>query len=344
MAKQSLNKPNTKDLRDILKGVIVADDTRRLQAFVKALQWYDVAVPYVVARHKGSLPLESVKDLGIANKCRERGISTTFIPEKETSYKMALKKYERVCAELNPPSVEKYYETFLSTKTKLYADDARLQDKYGYVTMILNDTLRSGLQLRIGKGDKARSSNGKDTILYSKEHALAMRTKLKREGVLSLVLQEAPHIARALSYEQDGIGGFSYNAKKHVEHIQILLNNFLIWSKSEVAPKRLVKLGTTSTKSPTKERKTYERKGGPGRHSDAPKGSLEFYRKGSCIRILADKLSTGNEFQISDLVKNLGFGNPMPALERIERHGEKYGNWKIHRTETTVKMDVKGKK
>lgn len=332
---RSVPKPSTKDLKNILKGVIAADDTRRLQACVKALQWYDIAIPYVISKNKGRLSSENLKEFSSANKFREKGVTSKHLEEKEAAYKLAIRKYEHICSNLGPPSINKYYELYMGTKTKLEADELRLQDKFGHVLLTLSSALPTNLRIKVGKIEKARYFSGKDTFFYSKTHAQEMRVKLKREGILALAVQEIPYITRALSMEDDGVGGgMVYSPKKHVDQMKDLLEKFLVWSKTEAAPKRLVKVrshsGVESEKKPRKGNRGFAQK------ATAPKGTIEYFRKGSIVSNVAIKLSSGKEYQLKDILEKLG--NVIPSVKRLARHGKKYGGWTIDLTEKTVKM------
>lgn len=342
LKKVHISKPNTKALKDILKGVISASIVARLSAIAKTLQWYDNAVSWVTTNKKKGLKLteEELRTLNAANKCREKGLESKNQQEKETNLKAAVQRYEKVCKDLKTPSILKYYDTYLETKTKLEAEEIRLQDKYQNVIMTLKEALAlEDLQIRISpKIDAKRKSNGNNVLLYSRPQAEEMKTRLRKEGVLALVVHELPYISRVLSWQPDGIGGFHHDLKKESESHIVLLHKFVKWAQSDSAPSKLVKhhkAQDASTK-PAKEKKPPK----PGSKVKVPKGSLEFYREGSAIGHLAQRLSSQKEFEIKALFKGIAGVDPIPSLLRIQRHGERYGNWSVEINGSKVKMKI----
>jgi hypothetical protein len=219
--------------------------------------------------------------------------------------------------------------------------------------MTLAEATKCGLQLQVNaKTDgKARQYNGTDTILYSKVEVNNMKQILRKEGVLSLVVKEIPHLSRALAWEADGTGKFDYNVAKHVSTMQLLMQNFLSWARSGKAPSKLVKHGEavertvvqgTSTGRLNSKKVNTSSKGGSKGRNLGPKGSLEYYRQGSCIRLIADRLATQKQMTLEELFKKLPFsGNHMPQLKRIIKHGKRFGNWEIYLNGENVRMEIK---
>lgn len=338
-----MDKPDRAILKAIYRSLITGSEAQRIQVLSQALQWYDVALPYVIAKEQ--LAPAEVKErqrwLKKGSDARALGVSEKHLPARETAFKMALRMNEKVCRILHPPKVDKYYNKYLETRTKLEADAIRLQDKFSFLLQTLSSALPSSLTLKvIDHAQKPRMFNGASEFAYSRDHADAMRRKLRREGLLVLVAEELPYLARALAREADGSGSGIYSPQKQVNVMTKLLHDFVKYAKSDDAPNRLVKRGYVAREREEESTEETKEKKPKAATVRGKKSNEDRYIPGSCIDFLYKRLKNEKSWDVKELFAGAPANDPMQPLKRLVLHGDRYGDWKVAIAGDKVKMTM----
>lgn len=336
-------RPQISELRDAYKGIISASIEERIEAMKKGLLWFDSALLYLTA--KGGITGAMQKNLSIANKARALGIQAGTLEEKETSFLLALKRYEAFAAvTLNPPSVEEYHKRYRAEKADLLKVDALLQDKFKFMLDALSSMFKvSGLTFHVSMSSKSPRSIGPDgkSIVYSKQHANDLRSAIANEGVFSLFAREVNHVSRAMAFKMVE-GKPVISPAVQVEAYQKLLAGFHEYAKSDAAPSKIVKDGTASTainappSAPT--RSSQPRSPSSGTHVNRVKSSGS-YRAGSASDVLYRLLADEKEHDMSEL-KKLPTSDTMSILKRLIRHGTRDGGWNITVNGSKIRMKI----
>lgn len=343
------SKPKTSDLRAILKGYITADVTSRLNTLAYALQWYDGALQYCVARRKVGPDL--TKTLDRAVNARKQGLGTNILPEKEQAHRTSVLLYEKVCGFLHPPSAKAVFDKYFQKKDLFEKKQESIGEKFGDFVELITKALQpknpEGNALQIIVTDAQKPFGFDPTITqvsYDRAEARRVKDKIRREGLLPAAIDEAARLARGAAYEPapDGSGKYMVNAKKMLEAYHAILQNFVTYASTDpAAPKRLAKrpvavqvVAGQSVPSTTSRPKVARTPGA----SKGPK-VLGLYIQGGAMAIVGQYLADHNQqwFEQAELQK-LVAAEVAGRLKAMQKHGIQYGMWSIEQKGTTWRM------
>lgn len=314
-------RPKTKALRMVLKGLMTVSQANRIASLSYALQWYDQALPYMV--QKGQLDAKAKKLLEVAVKCRKQGIGTSNDNEKETSFMMALRQYEKACVTLRPPALDKFYDKFNAKKASLEAKQQKLETKFGNVVQLLQKSIGDRVKLKVADAQKPfQYDPGLTSVSYNREAAKALAVKFRQEGILAVLLDQMPILAQHAALQPNGAGGWEYDPARHVKVVEEMLESFIKFAKTADAPKRLVQnrvIREPKVKQPAQ----------PGQPSapKAPRVStkgpryLGFLVPGTAIATVYERLMDEKEHPIKDVIVGLTTGDPVGRVKQLGRYG-----------------------
>ena len=311
----TIKQPKVNDLKKILESFVSASQADRLNALAKAAMWYDDgnangAIAYVLSnRLLPSTDVEFKRSVDRADNCRKRAAGTNFIPEQDTSLRMAIKSYEKCCEKLGVPLLQTYIDAYDAKKAELEAQALANQMKYGEGIMSVQKALGLPLQitfcehcnqymaqnmvngcqgshpdklqmilptiekLELTDSKTARSINlAEKSLMYNRETAALLTQTVRREGILVAVLRELPALVRYSAVQKAADGQtWTTNRDSHIAFQAQALANLESWLKGAESPNRLVRkgAGVVSASSPSAPRST-GRAGFGGRSKLAP--------------------------------------------------------------------------
>jgi hypothetical protein len=343
-------RPQVKELRQIYRGLVTQDEGQRVASLAYAMQWYDNALPYVVLKAGGQLSTEQAKDLDVAAKCRARGISTTSANEKEVSFRMALRRYEKVSSLLKPPSVEVFLKQLDEQSGALAQRQQQMVAKWGKVTdtlqLILKPETIAGqpLTLRLGHIEEPYRVDPERLYLsMRRDYVKQLRKKIYREGILPTVLEVLEPLSRlgAMEPEVDAVTGqrtgrYTLSLRNQLQLQQKLMQNFIAWAKSEGAPKRLVRHYVAPDRAATAGANTTT----VPRASSANKVAGVFH-EGSPQAILYTALLSGEWKTKPELKKMIPPQYTLAVrLDKVNETGVRLGQWWLEIEANKVRMHM----
>jgi hypothetical protein len=328
-------RPQGRELREIYKGLVTLSASNRINALALALQWYDKAQLYMISRNKGqALPADTLKALERAVKARKIGLSATMDGEKEQAFRTAIKLYETACAIVKPVSLDKMYAAFDAKKQKLEARQQVAESKFGNTLAELSNAIGGEVRLLVFDSPKIRQIvPNRGEIIYNKVGARQVVETIRRQGLLAAFAAEGDTIARCLSLETDGQGGYQISAEKYIAAQTRLLRSFVKYAGTATAPKRIVKLGATAEhgviapvqppapRQPSAPRATSGIARGPAK---GPKVGGH-YAEGSSMAMLLRRLEPGQALKVADVLAGIPAASPLGRLEALTKEVKRYG-------------------
>lgn len=250
-------RPSISELKVALKDLISADYGVRLAALTRAVLWYDKAVPYTMLKQNWTLanmPPEMSTALDKACKCRARAVGTTSNNEKEVSYRMALRNYEKFCTVLAPPNSELYFKQLQGAEQSLKAKQEKLEMKFTTLVTVLSKLRPVNIEgkpiaIRINAmKDPMQMDPERTTLLFSRSEARRLYKIMRRDGLLPLLTEVLEPMSRMMSMQlekdpQDQpTGKYIIKAADQKQAIYQLMHNVIAFAKTDDAPRRLVKV------------------------------------------------------------------------------------------------------
>lgn len=331
-------RPRTKALRMILKGLMTVSQANRIASLSYALQWYDQGLPYLV--QKGKLDVKAKKLLEWAVKARKNGIGTTNDNEKETSFMTALRQYEKACAVLRPPKLDKFYDKLNARKTQLEAKQQKLENKFGNVVQLLQKSIGDRVKLQVADAQKPfQYDPGLTSVSYNREAAKALAVKFRQEGLLAVLLDQMPILAQHVALQPDGAGGWSYDPARHVTIVEEMLASFVKFARTVDAPKRLVQSRVVREAKPLVPKAPCATCNGTKLLADgsqcpdciraprAPRASLKgprylgFLVPGTAIATVYERLMDEKEHDMAEAIAGLTTSDPVGRVKQLGRYG-----------------------
>lgn len=339
-------KPSVRELKQVLEGIVSATLVSRISALSTALQWYDVAIPYLIG--KKLIDATKMSLMNKATKARELGIHEITDDAKENAFMKAIAMLEKVCDAIKPPSVQMYYDQFKAVRAKLEADEQRLGLKHQPVMDLLSAVFKAtGFKISIDpKADKARQFSGVDAIVYSRAAMKDMAINLRHEGLMPVVLRELMFFSRAQAIKPDS-GTFVYKPELHVKAITALTNDFITFAKEDSSKWKLLRYGataqsitTTVNTAPSATKVVTPRAPRVGVVGGTRKQPGERYVRGTAMWMLYERLKDGKPVEKKDLFKDVPSNDPEGRLKWIVKHGLEKNEWAVVVKGTTVTMTV----
>jgi len=323
----------------LYKGLVSVSDGQRISSLAYSLLWYDSALPYVI--QKKLLPVDARRLLDKAVLCRKQGQDNQNIYEKENSFSMALRRYEKVCAALKPPLLDNSYKKLELMKDTLLLKQQKLEEKYGVIFGLLQKSVGDRFKFEVADAVKPIQWNPELTTLsYNRDAAKALTQQYREQGFLPVFIEQLDYLVRHACLEPDPDpqkkGGWVYDPAKHVDILNDLLKEFVGFAKSAEAPKRLVRDGVSKPTLAPGQRPQFAPRGPrPGIRGPKVAG---LYTQGSAAAVVYERLADGNVWSLTDLLAGVNFSHPIWLVKRMFRLGEKTGCWKVNLTKTTAQL------
>lgn len=328
-------RPKSKDLRMIYKGLMTVSVQNRIASLAYALQWYDGAIPYVI--QKVAFTPDVQKKIELAVKCRKQAIGTTHDHEKETAFLTAIRCYEKACVGLKPPAVDQALAEFESKKTVLAEKQAKLEQRYGFIVKLLQSAIGDRVKLEVADAVKAVQYNPSLTTLsYNREAVKGLAEQYKVEGLMPVFFDQLEVLSRHAALTSDGMGGLQYSADEQLKVIDHMLKEFVKFSKSQDAPRRLVKSGQVIpqaarvTLGPVAPRP-------PRQSAKGPKVAGR-YQSGCNLAEHYLYMEDGQLHEEAEALARLNAENPRGILNSLEKDGYRFGEWTIEHVGTQIRM------
>ncbi len=344
MAKKvKIAKPKVRELRTILSAIISAQVATRIDALAKAMQWYDVAIEYTIAKKHIEAKVAQ-KLINTAIKTREQGIRLKDPEKKEGEWIKTINTYQLICAKLRPPNIEKFYSKYSEIKKKLDTEDENANRKFQNVTEMLSKLFPKklfGLTFVVDPRSTKSQRYDPETkqVTFSKKGAKECWTYFRQDGILPFALRETISVAKYTATVHDGAGGYTIDKKIEVQKYKEIHEAIVEYLRSDDAPIRLIKIPTT--KAVRQKVGTLAGEGKGTTKTGRPKRRVgdEPYARGSAMFTLWERLKGGYELPKKDLFKGIK-GNPEERLKWVIKHGPEKG-WAITVNEDKVKMTLK---
>lgn len=338
-------RPSTKDLRGILKGLLTVSLNMRLASLSYALQWYDGALPYCMGKKYITVstnPKQLSKEqqaLNIAVKARKHGIGCTLDEEKETAFLTAVRNYEKACYRLKPPHVDKYYDLFKNQKVQLESKQKKMESKFGSVISVLQNAIGNRLKLIVADAQKPVQYDPSLTSLsYNREAAKALAVKFRQEGILAVLVDQLELLTRYAALEPDGQGGWLYRPEKQVDVMGEVLRSFITFALSPASPKRLVRKAPAPVAQGAPQ--TASTGGAPKHTFGGAKGPKigGVYVPGTCGAIFYERLQDGKEWDLNQLFAGVAHAHPIGPLKKMAKDGPAHG-WTVVITGNKARLE-----
>jgi hypothetical protein len=345
-----VDRPSTRELREAYKMLLTPDIGQRIDALVRAMQWYDAAFDYVIVHQQsGVATSEQEKAISVAGKCRLLGQSSGFNAEKENSFFKAVRHYEKALGEpMKAPSIMLFADILKAQEGKLSDRQFRLERKFGSVLGLLQAALKpvsaqgKEIALKAGQIDQPTQTDHElSQVSFRKDFIHKLRRTLRREGLLRVVLDVLDPVASACACEalvdSEGklTGGYQTRAVPMMKAQRTLWENLFVWCRtSPDVPKRLVRPERTVV-APTDGQPAKERKGGFG--AGRPKVDGLFV-EGSKRAALYVYLRDAQEHKMEDIAKVTYPESAKGVLFRVERRGIKSGRYTIVQQGDVVRL------
>lgn len=349
--------PKLKVLKGALEGVVAASIEVRIAAMGQVLNWYDLAMDHMMKKAQVDPVLakhvrENIGILSKANKMRERGVDGAGgVHEQETSFKMAIRQFEKYCAPLSPLSIDEYFKKYEDAKTHLERKASKVAGKYAPLEFALTNAFPdAGLKFKVTADVSGRRYDGAGTMLYGKDVARDMLKVMKREGLLKVFSTELLPITKVMAIEMvpDGQGGVQpvLDPKKHLAMIEKTMAGFVTYCQSDAAPHRIIRKGqplpnplAAGGNAPQRQPRAPRQ---PGQGGKGLVGGR--YRSGSAIATIYERMADGKTHSKSELFAGLGnceSGKFAPFV-RLLRHVGVFNEFKIEVNGDQVTMTKGG--
>jgi hypothetical protein len=335
-------RPSAKGLRIILKGLLTVSLPNRIATLSYALAWYDQALPYLV--QKGQLDVKAKKLLEIAVKCRKLGIGAANDDEKETGFLTALRQYEKACASIKPPLVEKFYDQFKAKKAVLEDKQKRLEAKFGNVIVLLQKAIGNRIKLQVADAQKPfQYDPGLTSVTYNREAAQALANKYRAEGILAVVLDQMPILVQHAALEPgtgEKAGTWVYDPARHIAINDEIMQSFLAFAKTAEAPNKLVRNGVVREPK-VKVPRPPGQPGVPRVKASSPRPTIGGMavpgsrNRAVMCSMVYERIKDGLEHPLTDVLA--GVDTPS-RINQLQRYGKLWGTFDLSLTKSTVKL------
>lgn len=350
--KNTLPKPQPKELVEAYKNTVTGNVAARVQGFFAAITWWDTAVAYYLS--KAPLTASDIKLYEKANKLRTQAVSVVSggqagvtDGERIAFLERALLCYHQVWKDA--PALQPHLDKYNAQAKELAAKESKLTDRFAVLLNALNGAFTPlGITFTIHDGDGPREFDGVSKIMISKPLAKVLADKVRKEGLLPAIFSEAPLVLKALSIERDAEGNASLSLHRYFEQVPVMMAKVLEYfgtvERAKVfraAPDELeATVGTITTGATPKPRAARP-------ISTTPRPKLQSgplvggkFKAGSAMAQLYSLLQDQTVKPLADITKQLAVGDPMGRIKALVKIGDESKRWKVTLTSTTVKMEV----
>lgn len=343
-------KPRVKELKLIYKNLITASDAQRVDTLAYALAWWDKAVSYALSQNLIVGDLQSKLDKAI--KARKHGLGSPTTIEREAAFRAALLMYEKTVPSLDAPVCGEVYKLYESKKADLTLKVSSLNDKYDDVIDILSLTLAPMdadnqpitiaivpkiVDVATGNELSRKFNHSLNRIEYSRKQARDLHIRIRREGVLAVVIQECFFLSRMTALmDGDNPGTYKINAEQWIKNTYKMLGNFVGYAQGD-APKKLVRRRKPGVAEPgadgsvrvVRRVSSENRVGGEFRDPDSPRARMYVL------------LEDGQLHEKAELQKSFTTSVDI-VLEKLNRRGKLHSKWEVISEGSKVRMQLSG--
>lgn len=248
-------RPAVNELKAIFKNIQTSPAWQTCDYLSQALIWWTNSISYIGWKYRKMYPLASAKAFDLSQEAIRRGWNANNDKEKVKNFVEALTQYARFAAGagLKIPPVQPYLKKSKEVTKKTKEVNKKLAVRFDPVLTLLSQCFKScnlGLVVNDYIKDKITGNqldrkfdHQLNRMYYSRAHCVEMKRTIHREGLLTVVLQEADHLARGMAFfgEDEKTGKFLADPKKwHTNYTQ-LLKDFTAFAHTTKAPKTLVR-------------------------------------------------------------------------------------------------------
>lgn len=346
--------PKFKELTVAYENYITGSITNRLDALTSAISWWDTSILLYLA----DKPLDSdqLKTYERANKARQLGIGGSTEDEREVGLRRTLEMYHKIWgATYGLPEFSTYVDRYNAAAVDLAAKEKDLQDRYKDLTAQLNAAFSPlGMKYVIQRSETQREFDGVATISLSTELAKTLETKLRKEGILSILFSEAPTAIKASGFTHDADGNAVCNLETVAGNIAPALESMMRVCATvgrnhilRAAPETMDATQTTAAsmkhrtpKHPRSASATTGATAGPKSPRSSGDKVAGRYNPGSSMAVLYGRLLDGKPHPLSDIGAGIAAADPMERLKKLAAHGKECGKWTVTIAGNTIKMEV----
>lgn len=257
-------KPSILDLHAIYRRIAKSSNGHHLDHFADALYWWQKATKYI--KHKRPLDAIAMSRiyLLVCDWIR-KGQAATTNDEKERCFIGAINAYRQYASGIFETNiVTPYLIEYRAHNKKAKKVMQKLAPRFDpFLTLLASCFASCEFTLQVvpdidgnrGPGRKFDHDLGK--MVYTRALAVKLVKQYRQRGLLTVVVDEARHISRAMSYKGTDQGAFIVDADKQLRVYMTLMYDFVEFAATHPdAPKRLVK--NPAKAKPRKKRITSE--------------------------------------------------------------------------------------
>jgi hypothetical protein len=241
-------KPSVTELRSLFVTIQKAPEHKVVDLLSMALLWWDKAFPYIQFRYaKKGMPLAAATAFSNSKLSLASAHNSKTDKDKIHFLGVTLKHYARYAYSiLRTPPVDLYLKKQKVVAKKHAVITKVLQRKHDKTLTLLQQAMPSCFYtfkpvIQNDSGTHIRFDHIGKFAYFSREYIVALKKRIFAEGLLPVIIEIAPYVARGMSYESFGNGQFVYDVNKFWTSYSHLMIGFVEFCKSKDAPKTLVR-------------------------------------------------------------------------------------------------------
>lgn len=245
-------KPSVMELNKLCRRLSLASNNQHIDVLAKVLYWWQDALAY--ARFKD--PLMKVQpSRGILDALAyiRKGQAAKKNVDKEKAFVSAIELFRKSLLVYFPNvvSIVPYIKQYHTSHKKVDEQVRKIAPRFDpFLTMLSAAlgacpfTLQVVPTLNRSNAPARQFDHALNTMMYTRSLALKLMKQYRQEGLLSVIVDEARHISRVMSFNPDALkeGAFIPDAERQLRSYMALMVGFVEYArKHPEAPKRLVK-------------------------------------------------------------------------------------------------------
>lgn len=253
--KEKVVKPNINELKRVYRVLSREAEWTSLDTISVALHWWDTTLLWLNGKVE-KLSSKQAENIAKALRHRRQGFGAATSKEKLVNYIATIRYMEKaVHGYLKTPRIEDVLKKASVTKAKMDKLKHKMAPKFSKLVDLLHAMFSScPLEIEVvpyirdissGEMIARKFEHTLNKMYYSRAHAKELAVLVRREGLLAVAIQECFYLSRAMSFTDSKDGSFKIDHKQWVKNQNLLLANFLNWSRKAETPKRLVKKAET---------------------------------------------------------------------------------------------------
>lgn len=247
------SRPSVNELKSIFRCIQTSPEWQTNDYLSKALIWWTDSLAYIQHRYKKMMPTSAAKAYMQSQEAVKKGWNATDDKTRRQAFTDALVYYQRYAAgALKTPLVLPYLKKSKEVTKKVKEANKKVVVKFDSIITLLTQCFNSCPINLVAVADIKDKSTGNllsrrfdhqlNTMYYSRAHLVELKQRLFRKGLLNIVIEEANHLARGMSFVSEQRDGMFLASPRdwHLNYI-ILLKDFEWFAGTKDAPKTLVK-------------------------------------------------------------------------------------------------------